>query len=59
MLQTWTLKNNFDGFSNINYYHFVVSSPLLDMFKFTQKTYIRIGRYQKVSSSAYLNKMLF
>jgi len=28
---------------------FVVSSPLLDMFQFTQKTYIRISRYQKVS----------
>jgi len=35
MLQTWTLENKFLGFRNIDD-HFVVSSPLPDMFKFTQ-----------------------
>jgi len=48
MLQTWSLENNFIGFRNIDN-HFVISSPLLDMLKFTQKTYIGISRYQKVN----------
>ena len=48
MLQTWTLENTFLGFRNIDD-HFVVSSLLLDMFKFTQKTYIGISRYEKIS----------
>ena len=50
MLQTWTLKYNFLTAHNTND-HFVVRGPMLDMLKFTLKTYklLRVGRYKKAS----------